>query len=316
MQAFGQSYLEAKGGARERSKDAMVAQQMMAQAEENRQKQEEERQRRIQMEQMIAQLPPEQQAMARMMPDKFFGAQIEQQFAGQGDGFTLGEGQVRYDANGNQIASGPAKSPSASDKPQIETFFDEKSGQEYKAQWDGEKWVPIGGLKAKTNERASATQLKELWSSEDEIPQIDSTIDALSRAKELNNKTFTGTTAGVRGWAGTALPGASALIDEDAAKATREFGQIMSFEAIKNMSQTLKGATTDRELAQFVEILANPSTPPEIREKTIDRMLTLAERMKQIKAQRVQELRGSEGVSSPMSPPSGKTSDGVPWSIE
>jgi hypothetical protein len=110
MQAFGQSYLEAKGGARERSKDAMIAQQMMAQAEENRQKQEEERQKKIQFEQYISSLPPEQQAIARMNPSAFTGAQISNQFAGPGDGFTLGEGQVRYDANGNQIASGPPKS--------------------------------------------------------------------------------------------------------------------------------------------------------------------------------------------------------------
>jgi hypothetical protein len=89
MQAFGQSYLEAKGGARERSKDAMVAQQMMAEAEANRQKQEEERQKRLQMEQAIAQLPPEQQAIARMMPEKFFGEQIEQKF-GKSDGVEYG----------------------------------------------------------------------------------------------------------------------------------------------------------------------------------------------------------------------------------
>jgi hypothetical protein len=82
MQAFGQSYLDAQGKARDQSKDAMVAQQMMAEAEANRQKQEEERQKKMQMEQMIAQLPPEQQAMARIMPEKFFGAQIEQQFGG------------------------------------------------------------------------------------------------------------------------------------------------------------------------------------------------------------------------------------------
>jgi hypothetical protein len=88
-QAFGQSYLDAQGKARDQSKDAMVAQQMMAEAEANRQKQEEERQKRLQMEQAIAQLPPEQQAIARMMPEKFFGEQIEQKF-GKSDGVEYG----------------------------------------------------------------------------------------------------------------------------------------------------------------------------------------------------------------------------------
>jgi hypothetical protein len=41
------------------------------------------------MEQAIAQLPPEQQAIARMMPEKFFGEQIEQKF-GKSDGVEYG----------------------------------------------------------------------------------------------------------------------------------------------------------------------------------------------------------------------------------
>jgi hypothetical protein len=117
MQAFGQSYLEAKGGARERSKDAMIAQQMMAEAEANRQKQEEERQKKIQFEQYISSLPPEQQAIARMNIGAFTDAKIGQQFAKPGDGYTLGEGQVRFDANGNKIASGPPKSDADFNKP-------------------------------------------------------------------------------------------------------------------------------------------------------------------------------------------------------
>jgi hypothetical protein len=110
-QAFGQSYLDAQGKARDQSKDAMVAQQMMAEAEANRQKQEEERQKKIKIQEMASQITdPQQRALFLMQPEKYMGAQIEQNFAGPGDGFTLGEGQVRYDANGNQIASGPPKS--------------------------------------------------------------------------------------------------------------------------------------------------------------------------------------------------------------
>ena len=37
---------------------------------------------------------------------------------------------------------GPAKAPD------VETFYDENTGQQYKAQWDGQRWVPVGGTQA------------------------------------------------------------------------------------------------------------------------------------------------------------------------
>ena len=40
------------------------------------------------------------------------------------------------------------RTPDAPKNPQIETFYDEATGQQYKAQWDGTKWVPVGGVQA------------------------------------------------------------------------------------------------------------------------------------------------------------------------
>lgn len=141
------------------------------------------------------------------------------------------------------------------------------------------------------------TDKKALWAAEDEIPALDNTISSLQRAKELNRKTFTGVTAGARGYLGTNVPGGSYLVDGEAAKATSEFNKTMSMEAIQSMAQTLKGATTDAELERFVNILADPSTSPDIRERTIDRMMALTERVKEVKANRINELRGDGGQS-------------------
>ncbi len=138
----------------------------------------------------------------------------------------------------------------------------------------------------------SAADKKAIMAAEDDNALLVGTLDTLNRAKELNTRTFTGATAGARGWIGTAVPGASAVIDPEAAKATREFGQLMSGEAIKSMSETLKGATTDREMSRFIEMLADPSTPPEIRERTITRMIQLAERQRKINESRMNDLRG------------------------
>lgn len=146
----------------------------------------------------------------------------------------------------------------------------------------------------------SATDQRAIFQAEDALPGLDNTISTLSRALELNRQTFTGPTAGVRGYIGSSgLPGAGWVAGgHDAAMATREFGQIMSMEAIQAMSQALKGATTDREMGEFTKLLADPSTPPDIRERTINRMLTLAQRQKQIAAGRVDELRSRAGLSS------------------
>ena len=144
----------------------------------------------------------------------------------------------------------------------------------------------------KTDTPISAADKKTINAAEDELPNVEGTIAALKKAKELNEKTFTGYSAGLRGTAGTSgIPGANLLIDKDAAMATREWENIMSGEAVTTMADTLKGATTDFELQTFKKRLADPSTPPPIRKSIIERMLTLAEKQAAIKARRIQELR-------------------------
>lgn len=139
----------------------------------------------------------------------------------------------------------------------------------------------------------SPTDKKMITAAEDELPNLDGTIDVLKTAKGLNDKTFTGYTAGARGMIGTSgVPGANLLIDKNSAMATREFQQLMSGEAIKTMSDTLKGATTDFEMKKFENMMADPSTPPEIRGRMIDRMLKLAEKHRDTKVRRMDDLRG------------------------
>ncbi len=161
-----------------------------------------------------------------------------------------------------------------------------------------ESFVLTGKFPREDSQSLTATDKKALWAAEDEVPLIDNTLSALDQAKDLNRRTFTGTGAGILGTIGTNVPGAGMLIDTDKAKATSEFNKLMSMEAIQSMAQTLKGATTDSELARFVDILADPSTDPDIRERTIDRMINLARRVKEVKSTRINELRGG-GISQP-----------------
>lgn len=307
MRALGRSYLNAQNQAQEQNKNQYIAAEMMSAAEEKKQKRQEEAEAKKQRDAFMATLPPDVRMKAMSIPG-YLDSYIEAtdpnlQQPSEPKRYEVGNNLV--DADGNVVCDGGGGSIEA---PPVKTIYDQATGQEQVVEWTGSEWKPLGGKKAKGDSRSSATELKELWQSEDEIPALDGTISSLNRALELNKKTFTGVTAGVRGWAGTAIPGAGMVMDPNAAAATREFGQIMSLEAIKSMAETLKGATTDRELSQFVEILADPSTPPDIRERTITRMMTLAKRQKAIKMQRVNELRGS---SSGQSGATGNAPDGV-----
>jgi hypothetical protein len=152
-------------------------------------------------------------------------------------------------------------------------------------------FVGTGQMPRESQQRLTTVDKKELWSSQDENLNIDHTIQALDQAKGLNEKTYTGLGAGVRGNIVSNMG-----INDPAAHATREFGQLMSMEAIQMMAQTLKGATTDFELNKFVEILADPSTPPPIRARTIDRMKQLAERKKALNTSRIGEIDPSRAV--------------------
>lgn len=179
----------------------------------------------------------------------------------------------------------------AGSEPKLYDIFDE-SGQPRKATYDPttKAFQMVGGAKAKD---LAAADKKALLEAEDEIPAVKGTLETLALAKDLNNKAFTGWTAGLRGTVGTSnVPGTNLVIDRAGAEATNEWSKAMRPEAIKLMASTLKGASTDRELFEFTNTLADPATPPEIRGRVIDRMMEVAKRKLAISEARIKEIRG------------------------
>lgn len=149
----------------------------------------------------------------------------------------------------------------------------------------------------KGQRQMAAADKRALYTAEDEMPQIQGTIEALTRAKELNDSTFSGAGASTRAYLGSKLPDMMVpdfIADPETAQTTNEWEMLMSPAALEQMANTLKGATTDFELRKFIALLADPATPAETRKGIVDRMLRLAERQKQVKEDRINELRGSE----------------------
>jgi hypothetical protein len=158
-----------------------------------------------------------------------------------------------------------------------------------------QNYVLTGKMPREDAQPLSAGDKKAIMTAEDEVINFDNTIATLNRAKELNPQAYSGFGAGMMGTIGTSgLPGTGMVFDQNKAKATREFNQLMSGQAVEQMAKTLAGATTDKEMGMFVEILGNPSTPPDIRERTINRMLTLAQRQRELAMSRARDLRGGD----------------------
>lgn len=78
--ALGRGYRQAQAIASDNQQNAMAAEAMMAAAAEKKRKRQEEQEQKDQFEQFVSTLPPDQQPLARMFPDKFGAAVIGQKF--------------------------------------------------------------------------------------------------------------------------------------------------------------------------------------------------------------------------------------------
>lgn len=103
---LGASMQQAKQSSVTRNKEAYTAQRLMEEAAAKKAEREAEAQRKQQMEDAIAQLPPEQQALARMVPEKFFGAQVDGMFGTPEQPKRYSVGGALVDADGNVIYQG------------------------------------------------------------------------------------------------------------------------------------------------------------------------------------------------------------------
>jgi hypothetical protein len=160
-----------------------------------------------------------------------------------------------------------------------------------------------------------ATDRKAIRDAKSNDIQLKSTVSALTRAKELNDKIFTGAGAGVRQYLGTKWKDAlvpDQIASPGQAQQTEEWRSIMQPEALQAMANSLTGATTDFELRQFVTLLADPETTPQTRKSQIDRMLKLAEEKQLLNADLVREYEeNSDIVADPEAAQEGAADPGA-----
>ncbi len=106
MRALGRSYLVAQQNAQDQNKNQYIAAQMMQEAEDKKRKRQEEEESKAQFEAWVGTLPPDQQALARMFPDKYGAQMVAKQFPDQQGGgeqyfgtpipYDMGDGRIGY----------------------------------------------------------------------------------------------------------------------------------------------------------------------------------------------------------------------------
>jgi len=154
---------------------------------------------------------------------------------------------------------------------------------------------------------------KSLWGQQDEYVNTATSANQLRRAAKLLGEGInTGYTAGARTMYGNAgLPGGDKL----SASRTKEYNSIMSQEAIAAMSQSLKGATTDTEMARFIENMNDPTLDPMVKQIQINTMLAKVEAYQRLQTDRITELGGSipevKAYQPPVDLPPGITEEAI-----
>jgi hypothetical protein len=181
------------------------------------------------------------------------------------------------------------------------------------------KQTPLGSPMG-DDVKLTSTDRKAIFESEDENANLKTTRAALERAKELAPQAFTGYLSSARATVGNNLPDGLVpdfLASKGGSEATTELSQILSEQSITNMSKTLKGASTDREMAEFKRIQADPNVPVKLKQAAIDRMLQKVELQEKINTDRINQLRGGTyfkpvgGQSGAPTPPKiGEARDG------
>jgi hypothetical protein len=139
-----------------------------------------------------------------------------------------------------------------------------------------------------------AADKKAIMAAEDDIPRLNATMRNVQDAMKLNPQVYEGMGASLRGTLGAKLPDwmvPDFVADPKRGKATTEWDQLMGQEAIKMMSETLKGASTDFEMKKFLGIAADTSQPQDVRKRAMERFINLAGEELSLRKRRVNELK-------------------------
>ena len=159
----------------------------------------------------------------------------------------------------------------------------------------------IARVKALTGEgkgmNLSATEQRELFEAEDSVNASKNVILNLSRAKELNNKAYSGFAAGARRTIARNIPGVE---DSEGVTATTELETLVGQNMLDQLKATFGGAPSDAEGRVLRELQGSLSMSPKEREAVWDRAIALAARRLKTNQTKMESIRkGAYGKITP-----------------
>lgn len=112
--------------------------------------------------------------------------------------------------------------------------------------------------------------------------------------------------AGLRADIGTKLPfgisdflGEQGVVDREKAMRTQKYRAIMGPEAIKWLSNSLKGPTSEKEMKTFMDMYNDPSTPNDVKALQLEKLLKAAEADAAVYDAQMNEDVGAGGGAAP-----------------
>jgi hypothetical protein len=150
----------------------------------------------------------------------------------------------------------------------------------------------------KGRRQRSSTQERQLVSAQDELTNLGPAIDLLEEANRLIDQgVFQGYGSGARTAIGANLPEdltpdalRNVLPDKATAERTQRYQQIMSIQAVEQMANSLKGATSDRDVATFLRLVADPNAATSTKLAATKQLLTKLKANRDLLSNRVKSL--------------------------
>ena len=143
----------------------------------------------------------------------------------------------------------------------------------------------------------SAQEQKELFEAEDIVNASRSVLLNLSKAKEINNKAYSGFAAGARRTIARNIPGVS---ESEGVTATTEIENLVLSNGLDQLKAIFGGAPTEGERKILLDIQGSINMSPKEREKIWDRAMQAAARRMKSSQEKMDKIRkGAYGKITP-----------------
>ena len=143
----------------------------------------------------------------------------------------------------------------------------------------------------------SAQEQRELFEAEDIVNASKSVLLNLSKAKEINNKAYSGFAAGARRTIARNIPGVS---ESEGVTATTEIENLVLSNGLDQLKAIFGGAPTEGERKILLDIQGSINMSPKEREKIWDRAMQAAARRMKSSQEKMDKIRkGAYGKITP-----------------